>query len=97
MVKVHHTKSCCGRKQYIFETSRPVAKSHIPAFIKAGYVSQEHFQKIGIFHIEAKGIQAEGPVGGTRLVVKSTAGGFSKQLLDSLKNTVERIVEQGLA
>jgi hypothetical protein len=96
MVKRHHTKSCCGKKQYIFETSRPVNRSHIPAFRKAGYISQEHFEKIGIFHIEAKGVQGECPIGSNRVVVKASAGGLSKPLLDALANALERIVEHNL-
>jgi hypothetical protein len=96
MIKRHHTKSCCGKKAYIFESSKPITQTHIQPFKKAGWASPDHYRKVGVFYIEHKGVSATGPFGSTRLQVKCSAGsGLCRQLLDSLANTIERIVVHG--
>jgi hypothetical protein len=91
MIKRHHVKSCCGSKGYIFETDKPIKKCHLGAFKAAGYLSPPHYNKVGVFYAEHKGLVATASFGSTRIQVRCSSG-RCRQLLDSFANLLEQTV-----
>jgi hypothetical protein len=96
MIKRHHVKSCCGSKGYIFETSKPIRREHVSVFKEAGYLTPPHYNKVGVFYAEHKGLVATAAFGSTRIQVRCSSGRCS-QLMDSLANLLERIVCNDIA
>jgi hypothetical protein len=89
MIKRHLVKSCCNSKSYIFETEKPVNKSHLQTFVKAGYLTPEHYTKSGMFYVQFKGLVAQGAYGNNKIQVKCNSG-RCQQLLNSFANLLDQ-------
>jgi hypothetical protein len=91
MIKRHVTRSCCRTKSYIFETSKPVRKSQIDIFKKAGYIAPPSFITAGVFYVRGNGITAQTSFGSKKINVKCS-GHNCKASLDKFEKTLEKAV-----
>lgn len=87
----HKVQSCCGHNSYVFETNKPVKKSHIDKFKAAGYLCPQNFIISGVFYVAIKNLIATTAYGSTRIQVKCS-GPNCRELMDKFAGLLNTIV-----
>jgi hypothetical protein len=90
-IKRRVVKSCCGRKNFFFETEKPIRKFQLPILERAGYISPKNFYIAGIFYIRGHDIVATSSYGTCRISVHC----YGKNCEDKL-NEFEKILEEAV-
>jgi hypothetical protein len=91
MIKRHKAKSCCGKVNHIFETDKPIKKSHVEMFKNAGFAVPDNYLRAGIFWIRGNNIVATATYGATRINVQCHGGGCDSKL-NSFAELLEKAV-----
>lgn len=91
MATRHTIKSCCGRKTFIFETSKPIRKFQLPLFKQEGFSAPENFKVAGIFYVSDGNVIATAPFGSNRISVYCH-GDECEQKLDVFEELLDRVV-----
>lgn len=92
-MKRHLIKSCCSGKGYILELDKPLSKSNLSFFKKAGYTISNMYTNVGVFFVEKGGMTASSPFGSMKLNIRCSAGVNCSQLVDNLENTFTTIYQ----
>jgi hypothetical protein len=90
-VKRHVIKSCCGRKNFFFETDKPIRKFQLPILEAAGYLSPKNFVIAGIFYVRGNDVVATSAYGTTRINVHCYGRDCESKL-----NDFERVLDQAV-
>ncbi len=90
-VRRHMIKSCCGRKNFYFETDKPIRKFQLPILEAEGYMSPKNFVVAGIFYVRGNDIVATAAYGTTRISVHCH-GRNCEQRLDAFERILEKAV-----
>lgn len=87
----HKVNSCCGGQAYVFQTSNAVTRHHLEQFKKEGWKAPPHFERVGVFCVELKGLMATCSFGSNRINVRASTSGAT-QMLSSFQVLLERFV-----
>ena len=88
MITRHVVKTCCGNKSFIFETQKPLKRTHLEEFQKAGYLAPQQFVKVGLFYVQKNGLIATSSFGTTKLQVRCNS-----KNCDELLNSFEKLLD----
>ncbi|HDY68555.1 hypothetical protein LCGC14_0880690 [marine sediment metagenome] len=84
-------RSCCGRKNFFFETEKPIRKFQLPILERAGYTAPKNFYVAGIFYVRGHDVIATSSYGTTRISVHCHGADCENKL-----NEFEKVLEEAI-